>query len=155
MIRRTLHVLAVLVAAGALLFAAAPANAAAAPGCPNPYERLFCPTPYLATDFGPVAQATQLSIAGADARYGKYSPLTGKFEPTTDWMNMIKNGWVEIDAVKATDGVVAPIKGYAVVNTPMGGASWVTQYFFTHGRWGIYNVVTKLFYPQGDWYPVT
>jgi hypothetical protein len=155
MIRRTLHVLAVLVAAGALLFAAAPANAAPAAGCPNPFWGIFCPTPYLSTGFGPVAQATQISAAGADARIGKYSPLTGEFAPSTEWMNMVKNGWVEIDKAKATDGVVAPVKGYATVETAFGEAAWVTQYFFTHGRWGIYNLVTATFYPQGDWFPVS
>lgn len=148
------HLLAVLVVAAALLVAV-PANATAAAGCPNPFWGFFCPTPYLSTDFGPVAQATQISAAGADARIGRYSPLTGDFSPTTEWMNMVRNDWVEIDAARATDGVVAPVKGYATVETAFGEAAWVTQYFFTHGRWGIYNLVTATFYPSGDWFPVT
>lgn len=31
----------------------------------------------------------------------------------------------------------------------------MTQYFFGYGRWGTHNLVTKLFYPQSDWFPVT
>lgn len=132
-----------------------PGSATAAGKCPNPFWGIFCPTPHLSTGYGAVAQATQISSAGADARYGMYSPITGDFAPSTDWMKMIDNKWVEFSAVKSTDGVEAPIKGYATVHTPLGKASWVTQYFFGYGRWGIYNFVTGLFYPQGDWYPVT
>lgn len=151
MIRR---LLAVLVLACAFVVVV-PGHAAAAGQCPNPFWGIFCPTPYLSTGFGPVAQATQISVAGADARYGKYSPITGAFEPSTEWMPMVKNNWIELDKVKATDDFVAPIKGYASVNTPMGEAAWVTQYFFGYGRWGIYNFYTKLFYPEVGWTPVT
>jgi hypothetical protein len=151
MIRR---LLAVLVLAGSLVVAV-PGSASAAGQCPNPFWGIYCPTPYLSTGFGAVAQATQLSAAGADARYGMYSPITGAFSPSTDWMNLVKNKWIEVDAVKSTDSVVAPVKGYATVATPLGEASWVTQYFFGYGRWGIYNLNTQLFYPQGDWFPVS
>jgi hypothetical protein len=150
MIRR---LFAVLVLACAFV-TAVPGNAAAAGQCPNPFWGIFCPTPYLSTGYGAVAQATQLSVAGADARYGMYSPITGAFQPSTDWMDLVKNRWIEEDSVKATDNVVAPVKGYASVNTPYGEASWVTQYYFGYGRWGIYNLVTGLFYPSGDWFPV-
>jgi hypothetical protein len=151
MIRR---LLAVLVLAFSLVVAV-PGNASAAGQCPNPFWGIFCPTPYLSTGFGAVAQATQLSSAGADARYGKYSPITGAFSPSTDWMDLVRNKWVEVDAVKATDSVVAPVKGYATVATLYGEASWVTQYFFGYGRWGIYNLDTQLFYPESDWFPVS
>jgi hypothetical protein len=151
MIRR---LLAVLVLAGSLVVAV-PGSASAAGQCPNPFWGIFCPTPYLSTGYGAVAQATQLSAAGADARYGMYSPITGAFSPSTDWLDLVKNKWVELDAVKSTDNVVAPIKGYATVATPLGEASWVTQYFFGYGRWGIYNLNTKLFYPESDWFPVS
>lgn len=151
MIRR---LLAVFVLACASLVAV-PGNASAAGQCPIPFWGIYCPTPYLSTGYGAVAQATQISAAGADARIGMYSPITGAFSPSTGWMDMVKNDWVEIAEAKATDGVVAPVKGYAVVDTPYGPASWVTQYFFGYGRWGTYNLVTKLFYPQGDWFPVT
>ena len=116
MIRR---LLAVLVLAGSLVVAV-PGHAAAAGQCPIPFWGIYCPTPYLSTGFGAVAQATQLSSAGADARYGMYSPVTGAFSPSTDWMNMVQNKWVEVDAVKSTDNVVGPVKGYATFATPFG-----------------------------------
>lgn len=151
MIRR---LLAVLVLAGSLVVAV-PGHAAAAGQCPHPFWGIYCPTPYLSTGYGAVAQATQVSAAGGDARYGKYSPITGAFSPSTEWWDIVRNKWVELDAVKSTDNVVAPIKGYATVATPLGEASWVTQYFFGYGRWGIYNLNTQLFYPESDWFPVS
>lgn len=153
MIRKTLHLLAVLVlTSGLAVFA--PAGAAAIAGCPNPFWGIYCSTPYLMTPLGPLSQATQISVAGADARYGLYSPETDQFMPSTDWMNMVKNRWIEVSSVTATDGIAGPVKGYASVNTPFGEATWGTQYFFTHARTGIYNLVTNLFYPDGAWYPV-
>lgn len=153
MIRKSLHLLAVLVVTGALTVIAPP-SAAAFSGCPNPFWGIFCPEPYLMTPLGALSQGTQISAAGADARMGLYSPETDKFMPSTDWMSMVKNRWIREDKIKATDGVVAPVKGYASVSTPFGEASWAIQYFFDYGRTGIYNLTTNTFYPQGDWYPV-
>jgi hypothetical protein len=153
MVIRTLHALAVLIVTGALLIIA-PGTATAINGCPNPFWGFFCPDEYLMTPgYGPLARTTQISAAGADARFGLYSPETDAFTPSTEWMPMVKNGPINVSAAKATDNVVAPVEGYATVSTPLGEATWATQFFFDHGRWGIYNLITKLFYPQGDWYP--
>jgi hypothetical protein len=162
MIRRTLGALVALGATAALL--AVPVQAGAAPvsdryeiaaaDCPVPFWGTFCSLPYLATGFGPVAQATQLNSSTSEARSGKYSPVTGEFLPETDWMTVTGQRLWELEA-KATDGVVAPIKGYARVHHPVvGDVLYATQYFFTHARWGVFSFETKLFNPTDPWYPV-
>ncbi|RZS38975.1 hypothetical protein EV193_104186 [Herbihabitans rhizosphaerae] len=125
-----------------------PITIAAAP-CPNPFWGLFCTRPYLATPFGPVSQATQLSGDGR-ARAGKYSPITGEFAPSTGWLRIIRQELYDLQAARATDGQIGRVTGYAQLSSPLGPAVWATQFQSGRGRWGVYNFATNLFYPEGN-----
>lgn len=113
---------------------------------------IYCPRPYLATMYAAVAQCTQLS--GDQARPGYYSPITRQFRPTTDWMTVADQKWYVRD-VLATDGVLAPARGYTVLSTIYGGGVFATQYRDGQARWGIINVIDGRFRPAAQgWQPI-
>jgi hypothetical protein len=112
---------------------------------------IHCPTPYLGTHYGPLAQCTQQS--GDQVRHGFYSPYTREFGPTTDWVPVVDKKWYD-GAVLATDGVHAWARGYGTVNTQYGAGVWTTQYRDGEARWGVVNLVTNRFYPASTgWQP--
>jgi hypothetical protein len=111
---------------------------------------LDCPNPFLGTGYGPLAQCTEHS--NGQARAGWYSPFTDQFDAQTDWMHIVESNWFD-KPVTAADGIRAQTRGYATVNTPMGGAIWATQYRTGEARWGTFNVVTDTFYPSQGWAP--
>ena len=108
----------------------------------------FCPLPYLATGFGPIAQCTEMANIKGRAAY--YSPITQGLSPISDFYPLIQAGWLEKD-VWATDGVFARARGYAARGTPFGATVFATQYQGNHGRWGNFNLHTQLFYPSSGW----
>lgn len=111
----------------------------------------FCPLPYLATAYGPLAQCTE--IANVAGRPAYYSPITGGLTPLTDYYPMYTSGWLEKD-VWATDGIFAHVRGYAALITGFGAVVFCTQYLGNQGRWGNFNLHTQLFYPSSGWLPV-
>jgi hypothetical protein len=134
---------------------AAGPSAVAAEDCVVPFWGIFHPRTLLATPFGPGAQAVQWwDRSDIDAaRIGIYSPLTGQFQPTTEWWPLLSPNCTTFDAL-ATDGIRAPVVGWGRIRTPFGEAVFATQYFFAFGRWGNYNYETHLFHPSTDWTPV-
>lgn len=112
---------------------------------------IYCPTPYLGTYYGPLAQCTQQS--GNQARPGFYSPFTREFGPTTGWVSVVEKKWFD-GSVLATDGVHAWARGYGTVATMYGPGVWATQYRDGEARWGIVNLLTSRFYPSSTgWQP--
>ncbi|GAA1295833.1 hypothetical protein [Saccharothrix xinjiangensis] len=105
---------------------------------------IHCPMPYLSTAYGPLAQCTQRS--GGRARPGYYSPVTGQFEPTLDWVSLVHDEWRD-DPTPSLDGVTARACGYAALETPYGPGVWSTQYRGGQARWGIVNLVDGRFQP--------
>jgi hypothetical protein len=154
--RRQLQV--VLVTA-VLTMATATATTAQASNGVNTFNTLACAMPFLATGYGPIAQCTQLSTSQTTGRAGLYSPITGQFQPQTDWLEVVENGWVTGNRISATDGALAMTTGFVSLLTPFGPAVWSTQYRNgnTEGRWGNVNLITGRFYPGGDghWTPVS
>lgn len=132
-----------LAAAMAFVAAAVPAQAA-------PTSGLKCDR-YYNTGFGPVALCTQ--DTGSTGRIGFHSALTNTFSPKTNFMRFIPDGRYKFgyEGVRATDGVVGSFLGYGKFETPYGAAIWGDQAQPGRGRWGVFNLVTNRFYPDGDW----
>ncbi|RSM85729.1 hypothetical protein DMH04_16125 [Kibdelosporangium aridum] len=113
---------------------------------------IHCPTPYLVTAYGPVAQCTQRS--GDNARIGYYSPITREFGPTSDWLSVVDPNWFD-GSMQATDGVRADSRGHATIATSYGPGVWATQYRDGKARWGVINLMTNEFHPASQgWQPI-
>lgn len=163
-LRRTLLLLAT---TGTCLGVLSVPVTARAAECPTPFWGIHCPPRgYLFGAYGPVARSTQ--IDGNRARFGFFSPgRNGKADSyvwSTAWMPIWSGSTGEIVArVEATDHQSGAFYGYASVESAYGPVSWGTQYWFISGsgytawfgRWGVYNLLTGLFYPDGNgqWYP--
>ncbi|SMD25385.1 helix-turn-helix domain-containing protein [Kibdelosporangium aridum] len=113
---------------------------------------IHCPMPYLGTGYGPLAQCTQPS--DSQARSGFYSPITGEFNPTTNWSGIVETKWYD-GSVLATDGVEAWARGYGSTETNYGPWVFATQYRVGEARWGTINLVSGRFHPGPDgWHPL-
>lgn len=106
-----------------------------------------CPMPYLGTNFGPLAVCTHQS--GDQASIGFYSPFTQNFNPSIEGLRVLEPTWYDTE-ILGTDGISAKARGYATVETMYGPAIWATQYQQGRARWGIVNLITNRFQPDGQ-----
>lgn len=115
----------------------------------------------LDTDFGPIVRVSQVSDDGR-ARYGSYSALRQEYNWTTDWMPINNKEIFQVRDVESPNGSYIPniVRGVVSVQSAFGPVVWATQIVeisvmgmegkATLGRWGIYNLASGMFYPDGD-----
>jgi hypothetical protein len=134
--------------------------------CPVFYGIYCIESATLDTDFGPIVRVSQVSEDGR-ARYGFYSALTKEYNWTTDWMTIYNRDVFAVRDVNSTSDSFIPnlVRGVISVQSDFGPVVWATQLVeisvegmegkATLGRWGIYNLLTKTFYPEAehDWKP--
>lgn len=127
-----------------------------------PYERalpggsfLRCLKPWLVTGYGLVGQCTELWYSGFGwvGRAGFYSPIIGRWAPTTGWVQALTLGCEEF-AVG-----VDLVRGCARLKTDYGRAIYATRYRLfpdgkVRGNWGNYNLDFPGFYGSNDWWPI-
>jgi hypothetical protein len=128
-----------------------PTASSGGPATKNP-DGTYCAFGALATGYGPVARCTQ--VRGTQARAGFHSPITRQYGWETTWRNIhVDKCWN--DYITATDGFRGYTQGCSSVSSGYGPFVFATQYrnlnsSFEEGRWGLWNLITNTFYPDGD-----
>ena len=108
------------------------------------------PSIYLDTAYGPVTHGTVMGDLAQPAFYSIFGTLS-----TNGQIVSVASATAKVETEESTpDGVYALTCGYRALNSPYGPVIYGTQYLNGYGRWGNYNTLTKLFYPDGGWLPI-
>ncbi|GIH05047.1 hypothetical protein Rhe02_31140 [Rhizocola hellebori] len=113
----------------------------------------------MATPYGPLEAYLQESSTpyGLYGRAAMRSLINGNLSYVSGWLPEGSNAYIQ--TATATDGVVGYFGGSRILATDYGPASYGVQHNApsngTYGRFGWFNGLTQLFYPDGSgWFPL-
>ncbi|MGF7235115.1 MAG: hypothetical protein ACQSGP_29000 [Frankia sp.] len=121
---------------------------------------VVAPDIYLATGYGAVTHGIKYTDSNgftAEPGFFSYHNATGTFSPTSGSVQV--HSWTDqvTTTVPSSDGYSSRFCGWVSLNTAYGPAIYGVQYDnnAAQGRWGNYNMLSKMFYPDGSgWSPI-